>query len=98
MRLRQRRNTSWPRSQTRAMRFLGLVVCAVLAAQSTLSLTLSGGTKREHLDRYAYGPRVIVDSVADLCDTSNFLSNVVPSGNQEDDTVNDLRAWIAANA
>jgi NagD protein len=31
-------------------------------------LVLSGGTKQEDLQRYAYGPEVVVDSVADLAD------------------------------
>jgi len=61
-------------------------------------LTLSGGTKLEHLDRFAYGPDVIVDSVADLSDADDFLMNVVPFGDPEEDTVTDFKAWKAANA
>jgi NagD protein len=36
-------------------------------------LVLSGGTRREDLARYAYKPDVVVESLADLCD-SNLLS------------------------
>ena len=38
-------------------------------------LVLSGSTKREDLDRYAYRPDLVVDSIADLCDFDprNFL-------------------------
>ncbi len=61
-------------------------------------LTLSGGTKREDLDHYAFGPDVIVESVADLCEPSQFLAKRVPRGNQDEDTVTDFRAWRAANA
>lgn len=61
-------------------------------------LTLSGGTKIEQLDRFAYGPDVIVDSVADLSDPRDFLTNVVPFGDPEEDTVTDFNAWKAANS
>jgi NagD protein len=33
-------------------------------------LVLSGGTRREDLTQYAYRPDVIVESVADLCDSA----------------------------
>jgi NagD protein len=61
-------------------------------------LTLSGGTSRKDLDHYAFGPDVIVDSVADLCKPTHFLANRVPAGNQDEDTVTDLNAWRAANS
>ena len=61
-------------------------------------LTLTGTTRREDLDKYAYGPDVIVESVADLCPLSKFLAYELPEGNQEDDTVTDLAAWKAAHA
>jgi NagD protein len=35
-------------------------------------LVLSGGTRREDLDRYAYRPDLIVDSIADLDHTGLF--------------------------
>ena len=61
-------------------------------------LTLSGGTQREDLDRYAFGPDVIVESIAELCDPARFLQDEVPVGNDDEDTVTDLNAWKAANA
>ncbi len=39
-------------------------------------LVLSGGTRREDLDRYAYRPDIVVDSVAELC-CPEFLSPLV---------------------
>ena len=30
-------------------------------------LVLTGGTRREDLDRYAYRPDMVVESIADLC-------------------------------
>ncbi len=61
-------------------------------------LVLSGGTKREHLASYAYQPDLIVDSVADLCDTSVLLHQVLPTNNREDDTPLDIDAWAKAHA
>ncbi|TWU45493.1 putative hydrolase YutF [Novipirellula aureliae] len=61
-------------------------------------LTLSGSTKREDLDQFAYGPDVIVDSVAELCDPKVFFENRLPRGIIEDDTVANLAAWKLANA
>jgi len=61
-------------------------------------LTLTGGTSRSDLDKYAYGPDIIVESVAELCELSSFLDERLPKGNVEDDTVNDLDAWRAAHA
>ncbi len=61
-------------------------------------LTLSGGTNHEDLDRYAFGPDVVIESVAELCEPSRFLSNRVPSGNKDEDTVTNLSEWRAANA
>ena len=50
-------------------------------------LTLTGTTKTSDLDQYAYGPDIVVDSVADLLDTHRFLSDNLPQGNKDDDTV-----------
>lgn len=60
-------------------------------------LTLSGGTSRGDLDRFAFGPDVVIDSVADLCEPTEFLSKRVPTGNRDEDTVANLSDWIAAN-
>ncbi|ELP32442.1 MAG TPA: HAD family hydrolase [Rhodopirellula baltica] len=61
-------------------------------------LTLSGGTNKEDLGQFAYGPDVIVDSIAELCDVSEFVESSLPVGNREDDTVTNFAAWAAANA
>jgi NagD protein len=57
-------------------------------------LVLSGTTRREELDRFAYRPDVIVDSIADLNHPSGQLAQVVPLGNTDDDTPVDLDLWI----
>lgn len=59
-------------------------------------LTLSGGTSRSDVDRYAYRPDTIVDSVAELCDPLTFLKRRLPQGNGDDDSVSDIGAWEAA--
>ncbi|EMI42081.1 HAD-IIA family hydrolase [Rhodopirellula sp. SWK7] len=56
-------------------------------------LTLTGTTKAEDLDKYAFGPDVVIDSIADMEDPLSFLAHVLPQGNQEDDTVTSLAAW-----
>lgn len=59
-------------------------------------LTLSGSTHRSDLEQYAYGPDIIVDSIADLLDTKRFLAVDLPAGDQEEDTVTSLEALRAA--
>jgi len=61
-------------------------------------LTLTGTTKREDLGQYAYGPDVIVESVADLCEPDRFVTNRLPRGSVEDDTVTSFEAWKATHA
>jgi len=61
-------------------------------------LTLTGSTRREDLDRFAYGPDVIVESVAEMCEPSSFLGKRVPQGDVDDDTATDLASWKAAQA
>jgi hypothetical protein len=41
-------------------------------------LTLTGSTKREDLESFAYGPDASVDSVADLIDTTSFIEKNLP--------------------
>ncbi len=50
-------------------------------------LVLSGGTKREDLRLHAFRPDLVISSVASFCDPSRELSEFVPLGNREDDTV-----------
>lgn len=59
-------------------------------------LTLTGSTTTSDLDHFAYGPDIVVESVADLLDTRRFLNDSLPLGNQEDDTVTSLAALHAA--
>ncbi|QDT11465.1 HAD-IIA family hydrolase [Planctomycetes bacterium K23_9] len=61
-------------------------------------LTLSGGTRKEDLNQFAFGPDVIVDSIADLRDVGEFVQTSLPLGNRDDDTVTNFAAWAAANA
>ena len=61
-------------------------------------LTLSGSTKREDLDNFAYVPDVVVDSVAELGDPTRFLLEKMPAANQEEDSVVDLEAWRRSHA
>ena len=46
-------------------------------------LVLSGGTKREDLDRYAYRPDLVVDSIADLCEM-DIASTLLPAASPPD--------------
>ncbi len=55
-------------------------------------LVLSGGTRREDLVQYAYGPDAIVDSVAELCDLSAFLAVHLPPAPITTESV-DLHEW-----
>lgn len=61
-------------------------------------LTLTGSTQREDLEKYAFGPDVVVESVAELRDPMSFFEFQLPQGNKEDDTVADFNAWRLANA
>ena len=61
-------------------------------------LVLSGGTSREDLGRFAYEPDIVIDSVADLCDQSRLLYEILPTQNRDDDTPHDLRQWVAAHS
>jgi NagD protein len=56
-------------------------------------LVLSGGTRKSDLDKYAFRPHQIIDSVADLCRTPNVFDqlSVPPS---LDDTSLDLNEWM----
>jgi NagD protein len=38
-------------------------------------LVLSGGTQRDDLARYAYRPDLVVDSIADLCQSEPWMRN-----------------------
>jgi len=52
-------------------------------------LTLTGSTSRGDLDRYAYGPDVIIESVAELHDPIRFLEEHFSNGNLDDESASD---------
>jgi NagD protein len=58
-------------------------------------LVLSGGTRREDLGRFAYCPDVVVDSLADLTRSPVDLHDLLPDGDQRDDSV--LTSYLAAS-
>ena len=61
-------------------------------------LVLSGGSKREDLANFAYQPDLVIDSVADLDESTGLLHEILPTMNREDDTPHDLREWARAHA
>jgi NagD protein len=56
-------------------------------------LVLSGGTKREDLNRHAYRPDMIIDSVANLVERFAELPSLLSLGNNNDDTAQDIASW-----
>lgn len=61
-------------------------------------LVLTGGTKRSDLANYAYQPDLIVNSVAELCDSNLLLHDLSPTMIREDDTPHDLMEWARTHA
>jgi NagD protein len=59
-------------------------------------LVLTGSTKKEDLARYAYGPDMVIPSIATLADPAIDLQDVVPLGDRADDTIPDLDKWRRA--
>ena len=60
-------------------------------------LVLSGGTKLEDLDRFAYRPHIIVESVAELADAPLGIEALLPPPDLDDDSV-DLDQWKEMSA
>jgi hypothetical protein len=56
-------------------------------------LVLSGGTQRADLANYAYRPDQVIESVADLCRTTNVFEHVFPPASLEDTSL-DLSEWM----
>jgi len=56
-------------------------------------LVLSGSTKESDLAQHAYGPDLVLSSVAELADPTTDLLQVVPRGDSSDDSVHDLKEW-----
>ncbi len=59
-------------------------------------LVLTGTTAPGDLERYAYAPDMMIDSVAYLADPAVDLRNVVPAGDLAADTVPDVRELLQA--
>ncbi len=58
-------------------------------------LVLSGGTKKEDLDRHAYRPDLVVDSIASLVERFRELPRLFAPEVHNDDTVADLAGWAS---
>jgi len=56
-------------------------------------LVLSGSTQESDLTRYAYGPDLVLNSVAELADPAADVLSALPHGDTSDDTVHDLQEW-----
>jgi 5'-nucleotidase len=60
-------------------------------------LALSGGTRREDVERHAYQPDLIIESLADLTPPTVRLDALFPHVNRENDTPLDLQEWVRRN-
>lgn len=60
-------------------------------------LALSGGTSRDDVNRFAYRPDIIIDSIFDLCESLQRLDDLVPTMNRSDDSTQRLEEWSLAN-
>ena len=56
-------------------------------------LVLTGTTTEADLGKYAYGPDLVLASVADLAEQSVDLLQVVPPGDESGDSAHDLDQW-----
>lgn len=57
-------------------------------------LVLSGSTASTDLERYAYAPDLMIESLADLADPTIDLVDTVPPGDETSDTVQDVREFM----
>lgn len=53
-------------------------------------LVLGGTTRESDLASYAYGPHLVLDSVAELADPARDVLKFVPPGDLFDDSVHDI--------
>ncbi|HRX82169.1 MAG TPA: HAD-IIA family hydrolase [Pirellulaceae bacterium] len=60
-------------------------------------LVLSGGSKRSDIDRYAYRPDVVIESIGEYGRSPQRLEELVPTMNRADDSTHDLDQWRKAN-
>jgi NagD protein len=56
-------------------------------------LVLSGATRREDLDQYAFAPDLVIDSIADLAAPNVDWDKILPTTNLAEDSVPDLDRW-----
>ena len=61
-------------------------------------LVLSGTAQEEDLINCAYGPDMVIDSLADLANPTIDLHELVPNGNVEEDSVMDIDEWRRATS
>jgi NagD protein len=59
-------------------------------------LVLSGSMSSERLEQHPFTPDLVIESVAVLADTATDLTAIVPSGDQSEDSVQDLDEWRRA--
>jgi NagD protein len=62
------------------------------------ALVLSGGSCREELDRFAYRPDVVLESVAELADPARPLEETFPPAVPRPEDTPDLGQWLAAQS
>ncbi len=58
-------------------------------------LVLSGSTRSDDLQKFAYSPDRVIDSIAKLADPAIDLYRWLPAGDGSDDSVHDLERWCA---
>ncbi len=56
-------------------------------------LVLTGSTRADELNSFAYAPDRVLDSVASLADPAIDLLDVLPVGSSSEDSVHDLDTW-----
>lgn len=60
-------------------------------------LVLSGGSERSDIDRYAYRPDVVIESIGEYGRSPQRLDELVPTMNRADDSTHDIDQWRKAN-
>jgi NagD protein len=61
-------------------------------------LVLSGGTQREDIERHAYRPDLVLDSIADIEPLELEFGDSVPPSTRADDTPLDLAEWARSHS
>lgn len=60
-------------------------------------LVLSGGSQPSDMDRYAYRPDIVVESIGEYGHSPDRLEELLPTMNRVDDSTHDLAQWRLAN-